>query len=76
MGQRWLCAGTHAHTIMLHSAAAAAEAQGLDAALTLPETRGLVDHLGFPKIWVAREMRSRRQSREGSVTQLVSSSVN
>lgn len=76
MGQHWLCAGIHAHIIMLHSAATAEEAQGLDAALTLPETRGLVDHLGFPKIWVAREMRSHRQSREGSVTQLVSSSVN
>ena len=65
LGQPWLSAGRHPHIIMLHSAAAAEEAQGLDAALTLPESRGLVDHLGFPKIRVARETRSRRQSREG-----------
>lgn len=60
---------------MLHSAAAAEESQGLDAALTLPESRGLIDHLGFPKIRVARETRSHRQSGEGWMTQLVSSSV-
>lgn len=36
--------------------------------LAPPETRGQGDHLGFPKIWVAREMRSRgqaEQAREG-----------
>lgn len=65
----------HPHIIVLHSAAAAEEAQGLDAALALPESRGLLDHLGFPKIRVATETQSRRQSGEGWMTQLVSSSV-
>lgn len=75
LGQLWLYVGRHTHIIMLHSAAAAQEAQGWDAALTLPESRGLVNHLGFPKIRVARETQSRRQSREGWMTQLFSSSV-
>ncbi len=75
LDQPWLCVGRHPHIIMLHPAAAAEEAQGLDAALTLPESRGLVNHLGFPKIRVVRETRSRRQSSEGWMTQLVSSSV-
>lgn len=65
LGQPWLCVGRHPHIIILHSAAAAEEAQGLDAALTVPESRGLIDHLGFPKIRVARETRSRRQEQGG-----------
>lgn len=36
-------------------------ALGLDAFVAPPEPRGLGGHLGFPKIWVAKEMRSRRQ---------------
>lgn len=75
LGQPRLCAERRPYIIVLHSAAAAEQAQGLDAALTLPESRGLVDHLGFPKIRVARETWSRRQSREGWMTQSVSSSV-
>lgn len=65
----------HPHIIMLHTAATAEEAQGLDAALALPESRGLLDHLGFPKIRVATETQSHRQCGEGWMTQLVSSSV-
>lgn len=38
-------------------------------------SRGLVNHLGFPKIRVARETWSRRVSSEGWMTHLVSSSV-
>lgn len=45
--------------IVLQSAEAAL---GLDAFIAPPEPRGLGGHLGFPKIWVAREMRSRRQA--------------
>lgn len=47
--------------ILLQPAEAAVR---LEAFLAPPETRGQGDHLGFPKIWVAREMQSREQAEQ------------
>lgn len=44
-------------------------ALGLDAFIAPPEPRGLGGHLGFPKIWVAKEMRSHRQPEQSRAEQ-------